>query len=90
MDWKQAILNFCRRADQLGGFATGAMIESGVCTYPAWRRITRTLKACGVLEGNRQRVHWAGGWNTERLARALNDQALNLSDPGQPAPEIRR
>jgi hypothetical protein len=89
MSWKQAIVNFCRRADQLGGFATAAMIESGACTYPTWRRITRALKASGVLEGNRQRVCWAGGWNTARLERALNDRALALQYPRQAAPEIR-
>ena len=89
MSWKQAIVNFCRSADRLGGFATEPMIESGACTYPAWRRITRTLKASGVLEGNRQRVRWAGDWNTERLERALNDRALPLQYPSQAAPEIR-
>jgi hypothetical protein len=89
MSWKQAIVNFCRRADQLGGFATAVMIESGACTYPTWRHITRTLKASGVLEGNRQRVRWAGGWNTSRLERALTDRALNVNYPRQPAPEIK-
>lgn len=89
MNWKQAIVNFCQRADQLGGFATATMIDSGACTYPTWRRITRMLKASGVLDGNRQRVRWARGWNTARLERALNDRALALSYPGQTAPEIR-
>ena len=89
MTWKQAMVNFCRRADQLGGFATPGMIETGVCTFPAWRRITRTLKASGVLAGNRQRVRWAPGWSTERLERALNEQALTLTYPGRTAPEIK-
>ena len=89
MTWKQAVVNFCRRADRLGGFATHTMIETGVCTFPAWRQITRTLKASGVLDGNRQRVRWARGWSTERLERALNEQGLALNYPGQTAPEIR-
>jgi len=89
MSWKQAIVNFCRCADQLGGFATAVMIDSGACTYPTWLRITRALKAGGVLEANRQRVRRAGGWNTDRMERALNDRALALNYPGQTASEIR-
>ena len=96
-EWRQAVRLFCWWGDKYGfGVRELGPAGVGVVTDPAWRVLSKLLKAAGVLAevgipGQRGRATaWAPEWNYRRLHDDLGHGRLVLPFPADdPAPEVR-
>jgi hypothetical protein len=87
-EWRTQLQAWTLWAEQTG-MSELAMVNAGVCSNRAYRRIVEVLKGNGILvRWERSRTHYAPGWCGAKVRSFLRRGKLALDLPPSPPPVV--